>query len=60
VVAEPIIGYTISDHAAYEIERRGIKIETIDQVLKNPDQRFDGRPRRVYCSHESKRRAESF
>jgi Domain of unknown function (DUF4258) len=45
VAAEP--DYTISDHAAYEIERRGIKIETIDQVLKNPDQRFDVRPRRV-------------
>ena len=42
MAAEPI-----SDHAAYEIERRGIKIETIDQVLKNPDQRFDVRPRRV-------------
>jgi hypothetical protein len=52
VAAEPIIDYTISDHAAYEIERRGIKIETIDQVLKNPDA--------WYCSHESKRRAESF
>jgi hypothetical protein len=47
VAAEPIIDYTISDHAAYEIERRGIKVETIDQVLKNPDQRFDVRPRRV-------------
>lgn len=46
MAAEPIIDYTISDHAAYEIERRGIKIETIDQVLKNPDQRFDVRPRR--------------
>jgi hypothetical protein len=47
VAAEPIIDYTISDDAAYEIERHGIKIETIDQVLKNPDQRFDVRPRRV-------------
>ena len=47
MAAEPIIDHTISDHAAYEIERRGIKIETIDQVLKNPDQRFDVRPRRV-------------
>ena len=46
MAAEPIIDYTISDHAAYEIERRGIKIETIDQVLKNHDQRFDVRPRR--------------
>jgi len=38
VEAEPIIDYTISGHAAYEIDRRGIKAETLNQVLKNPGQ----------------------
>jgi hypothetical protein len=47
VAAEPIIDYTISRHAAYEIDRRGIKVETINQILKNPGQRFDVRPGRV-------------
>ncbi len=47
MVAEPIIDYTITDHAAFEIGRRGLKRETIDQVLKNPEQRFDVRPGRV-------------
>ena len=44
---EPIIDYTMRDHAAFEIGRRGLKRETIDQVLKNPEQRFDVRPGRV-------------
>ena len=47
MVAEPIIDYTIMDHAAFEIDRRGFKRETIDQVLENPEQRFDVRPGRV-------------
>lgn len=56
MAAEPIIDYTISDHAAYEIERRGIKIETIDQVLKNPDRDLMCDLDAWYCSHESQRR----
>lgn len=47
MAAEPIIDYTISGHAAYEIDRRGITAELLDQVLKNPGQRFDVRPGRV-------------
>lgn len=47
MAAEPIIDYTVSGHAAYEIDRRGIRTETIDEVLKNPEQRFDVRPGRV-------------
>lgn len=47
MAAEAIIDYTISDHAAFEIGRRGLKREAIDQVLKSPEQRFDVRPGRV-------------
>lgn len=47
MAAEPIMDYTITDHAAFEIGRRGLKRETIDQVLKNPEQRFDVRLGRV-------------
>ena len=47
MAGEPIIDYTTSDHALYEIGRRGISTATIDQVLKNPGQRFDVRPGRV-------------
>ena len=47
MAAEPIIDYTVTDHAASEIGRRGLKRETVDQVLKNPEQKFDVRPGRV-------------
>jgi hypothetical protein len=47
VAAEPITDYTISDHATAEIERRGLSRETIDGILKNPEQRLDVRPGRV-------------
>ena len=47
MAAEPIIDYTMTDHAVFEIGRRGLKSETIDQVLKNPEQRVDVRRGRV-------------
>ncbi len=47
MAAEPIIDYTITDHADFEISRPGLKRETIDRVLKNPEQRFDVRLSRV-------------
>lgn len=47
MAADAIIDYTISVHAAYEIERRGIEKGIINQVLKNPEQRFSVRPGRV-------------
>jgi hypothetical protein len=33
VAADAIIDYTISEHAAFEIDRRGIERETIDEVM---------------------------
>jgi Domain of unknown function (DUF4258) len=47
VAAEPITDYIITDHATTEIERRGLNAESIDGVLKNPEQRLDVRPGRV-------------
>jgi hypothetical protein len=60
VAAEPIFDYTISDHAAFEIGRRGLKKETIDLVLKNPGQRFDVRPGRVVLQSRIKESGGEF
>jgi len=60
VAAEPIIDYTITDHAAFEISRRGLKRETIDRVLKNPEQRFDVRLGRVVLQSRIQESGEEF
>jgi hypothetical protein len=46
VVADSITDYIITDHARTEIERRRLGKETIDRVLKNPEQRLVIRPGR--------------
>ncbi len=60
MAAEPIIDYTITDHAAFEISRRGLKRETIDRVLKNPEQRFDIRLGRVVLQSRIQESGEEF
>ncbi|MEE8291905.1 MAG: DUF4258 domain-containing protein [Candidatus Tectomicrobia bacterium] len=60
MAAEPIIDYTITDHAAFEISRRGLKRETIDRVLKNPEQRFDVRLGRVVLQSRIQESGEEF
>jgi len=47
VAADPIRDYIITDHAAIEITRRDLSAETIDGVLKRPEQRLEVRPGRV-------------
>ncbi|MGH7846546.1 MAG: DUF4258 domain-containing protein [Candidatus Binatia bacterium] len=47
MAAEPITDYIITDHATTEIERRGLSAETIDGILKSPEQRLQVRPGRV-------------
>jgi hypothetical protein len=47
VAAEPITDYVLSDHATTEIERRGLSRETIDTILKRPEQRVEVRRGRV-------------
>ena len=36
----PLDDYVITDHAAFEIQRRGISQEMIREVLENPGQRI--------------------
>ena len=60
MAAEPIIDYTITDHAVFEIGRRGLKSETIDQVLKHPEQRFDIRRGRVVLQSRSQESGKEF
>ncbi len=60
MAAEPIIDYTITDHADFEIGRRGLKSETIDQVLKHPEQRFDIRRGRVVLQSRSQESGKEF
>lgn len=47
MAADPIRDYIITDHAAIEITRRDLSAETIDGVLKRPEQRLEVRPGRV-------------
>ena len=60
MAAEPIIDYTITDHADFAIGRRGLKRETIDRVLKNPEQRFDVRLGRVVLQSRIQESGEEF
>ena len=45
--AEPVKEFAISDHAAFEMERRGLSIELVRAVLAAPEQRIEVRPGRV-------------
>jgi hypothetical protein len=44
--AEPILDYTISDHAAQALRRRGLDEIIVRQVLSAPEQREEVRPGR--------------
>jgi hypothetical protein len=51
---EPIRDYVITDHAAFEMRRRGIPPDQVQHVLKNPGQRLAVRKgRHVLQSHIS-------
>lgn len=39
--------YVVTEHALFEMKRRGLSEETLRQVLSSPDQRIDVRPGRV-------------
>lgn len=47
MTVEAITKYIFTDHAAIEINRRGLTVKTIDEILKSPEQRLDVRPGRV-------------
>jgi hypothetical protein len=47
VTVEAITNYIITDHAAIEINRRGLTAKTVAEILKSPEQRFDVRQGRV-------------
>lgn len=44
---EPIRNYVITEHAAFELERRGLADEIVRQVLSGPGQQVDVRPGRI-------------
>ncbi len=45
-MAEPLKEFVITEHAAFELRRRGIARETVQQVLSAPEQRHEVRPGR--------------
>jgi hypothetical protein len=45
-MAEPIARYVLSDHARWEMIRRGISEEVLRQVLAAPEQRLPVQPGR--------------
>ncbi len=45
--AEPVKEFVISEHAAFEMERRGLGVELVRSVLSAPEQRIEVRPGRV-------------
>ena len=46
-MADPILDYTITPHAAFEMERRGLDERVIARVMEAPGQRVGVRPGRV-------------
>ena len=44
---EPVADYTITPHAAFEMQRRGIGAEIVQSVLAKPEQRLEVRTGRV-------------
>ncbi len=42
-MAKPLKEFVITEHAAFELHRRGITRETIQQVLGAPEQRYEVR-----------------
>jgi hypothetical protein len=45
--SEPVTEYVITEHALFEIRRRGLTEEVVRLVLGSPDQRDDVRPGRI-------------
>ena len=45
--SEPITNYVITEHAALELRRRGLKEETVRAILSAPEERLEIRPGRV-------------
>ena len=45
-MAEPVVEYSISPHAAFEMERRGVDEAVVRRVLAAPEQRESVRPGR--------------
>lgn len=44
--AKPITDYVITPHAASEMARRGVSLETVQTILAAPEQRLEVRPGR--------------
>ena len=44
---EPVTDYVISEHALFEMKRRGLSEELVRSVMSSPEQRMDARPGRV-------------
>jgi hypothetical protein len=59
-VAEPVIGYEISGHAADEMQRRGIDESIIRQVLSAPERRETVRPGRDLLQSRVEFEGETF
>jgi hypothetical protein len=47
VKAQPITDYIFTDHAMFELRRRGLSEETVRAILLAPEQRFAIRPGRA-------------
>ena len=45
-MSEPLTDYVITEHAVFEIGRRGLTEELVRRVLAAPEQRYEVRPRR--------------
>jgi hypothetical protein len=43
---KPLIDYVITEHAAFEIGRRGLTEELVRRVLAAPEQRYEAQPGR--------------
>jgi RNA-binding protein YhbY len=47
-MAEPLTDYIITEHAAFEIGRRGLTEEVVRRIISAPEQRYQVRPGRMF------------
>ena len=47
MAAEPIVDYLLTEHAIFELKRRGLEEKALDRLLRSPGQRLEVRPGRV-------------
>ena len=60
MAAESIVNYVLTEHAVFELKRRGLEEEVLDRVLRSPEQRLEVRPGRVVLQSRYQERGTEY